>query len=262
MINKNKKLDATILRGDFREFNKVFPNNEKIDGNTKFIKNPNNLYSEQKLLPIAHHIEDENYSIWNGFRFDRKYELKYKMMKTGRVISLGKYSGKELVQRTTHVYETALEDAFKERVDEMGLDYFVRKMTQMIVGAYALSILDKKRFKEIQKDPESHDLSLITKSHKNNYKGRMAKDFVVDNICAHLVCNADICRDKNGEVWDITTLTDTYGVEDYGYDDLSTLDAEREEVIMSMLHFQKREELKNHIVNEGVIEVSGERLAA
>ena len=83
MINKNKKLDATILRGDFKEFNKVFPNNEKIDGNTKFIKNPNNLYSEQKLLPIAHHIEDENYSIWNGFRFDRKYELKYKMMKTG-----------------------------------------------------------------------------------------------------------------------------------------------------------------------------------
>ena len=43
-------------------------------------------------------------------------------------------------------------------------------MTQKIVNAYAMSILDKKRFNAINKNPEMEDLSFIAKAHKNNRK--------------------------------------------------------------------------------------------
>tara|TARA_B100000963_G_C22608425_1_gene663712 strand:- start:1365 stop:2132 length:768 start_codon:yes stop_codon:yes gene_type:complete len=251
-IRKGKKYQLENLK-------EVLPDVANINERTKFIPNPYGvLNDEQRLIPFVHYVEDTGIKIWNGFRLDQKYELRYKMKNTGREISLGKFSGQEICRRTTHIYQMASKDEFKECVDELGIDYFVRKMTQKIVNAYAMSILDKKRFNAINKNPEMEDLSFIAKAHKNNRKGRSMKDWINNNICTHIVCCADITRDEDDCPWDIVRLTDTYGLDNTDV----VIHEDRKEALFTLNGYLNDKELYDSIQETGVLEVAGKRRVA
>ena len=157
-IRKGKKYQLENLK-------EVLPDVANINERTKFIPNPNGvLNDEQRLIPFVHYVEDTGIKFGMDLDSIKKYELRYKMKNTGREISLGKFSGQEILRRTTHIYQVASKDEFKECVDELGIDYFVRRCSK-IVNAYAMSILDK-RFNAINKNPEMEDLSFIAKHIK------------------------------------------------------------------------------------------------
>ena len=68
-------------------------------------------------------------------------------------ISLGKFSGQEIYRRTTHIYQMASKDEFKECVDELGIDYFVRKMTQRLL-MHMQCQFRQEEFNAINKNPK------------------------------------------------------------------------------------------------------------
>ena len=211
---------------------------------------------KQPYVPIviATHDQEDETSEWEGFKLNETYELRYKMVNTGRELLLGRFTGWKMMKDTTALLNYAMSD-FKDEVEEFGAKYFVRKECQRLITLYTTARLDKSRFAEETKGQgQTEIVQLVKQALKNNHKGKTAMSFLVMNICAYFCLLAEMEREDYSTSFSQITIMDCFG-ESLGNQmkDLWKGNESSRDRIMSFNGFKTEKELNDSIRKEGVL---------
>jgi hypothetical protein len=197
-------------------------------------------------IPLTWGDEDE-------FNLLDTYSLSYSLESTGKKEKLLGFTGLRLASAVKNTFNAYFEITPAETFTELEPYFYVKKTIQPYVTAYAYYLLDKKLFKEQQKNsPQQKQIyKKVIQSFKNTRKGRKSKETLEGLMMTYFyILNGN--NYSNLEIEDTINSTSTVN-EEFARMMVETIDENKKRQLMTINKWSNDKDMFDSILKEGTL---------